>query len=116
MKSENSNSTGRTYDDIDRVLSGTGSDIELNKTAREEGRDEDNDYDGSRPSSDLGQRNHVQETQASHNRPVINVRTTIDIMSHSVDLALPPTECSAGEKEEEKSERGDVGDRRSRVA
>ncbi|GKT48321.1 uncharacterized protein ColSpa_08502 [Colletotrichum spaethianum] len=108
-------STGVTYNDVDRTLAGTGSDIELNKTVRDDMRDEDDDYDGSRPSSDLGQRGHAQETTDSDNRRVINVRTTIDILTHSISRELPPTECSAGDKEEEKSERGDVVDRRSRA-
>ncbi|KAJ0300708.1 hypothetical protein COL516b_008279 [Colletotrichum fioriniae] len=115
-KSENSNSTVRTFNDIDRALSGTGSDIELNKTVRDDGRDEYEEYDASRPSSDLGQRSHVQETQA-RDRPVINVRTTIDIMSHSthsIDQVLPPAECSVGDREE-KGTQGDAGDRRGKV-
>ncbi|CCF38022.1 integral membrane protein [Colletotrichum higginsianum] len=116
MKSEMSDSTGRTYDDIEQALSGTGSDIELNKM-RYEGGDEEDGYEGSRPSSDLGQRNHVQETQVSHKRPnVINVRTSIDIMSHTIDHPLSPTECSVGEKEERKQDPEDMPDRRSRVA
>ncbi|KAK0378889.1 integral membrane protein [Colletotrichum limetticola] len=115
-KSETSNSTVRTFNDIDRALSGTGSDIELNKTVRDDGRDEYEEYDASRPSSDLGQRSHVQETQA-RDRPVINVRTTIDIMSHSnhsIDQVLPPAECSAGDREE-KGAQGEPGDRRGKV-
>ncbi|OHE93040.1 integral membrane protein [Colletotrichum orchidophilum] len=117
-KSENSNSTVRTFNDIDRALSGTGSDIELNQTVRDDGgRDEYEDYDASRPSSDLGQRSHGQEIQA-RDRPVINVRTTIDIMSHSthsIDHVLPPAECSANDEQDE-SIQGPAGDRRGKVA
>lgn len=96
-----SNSSGRTYEDIEMALSGTGSDIELNKTVRDDGRDDYDDYDASRPSSDLGHRDQAQGAQASHNRPVIKVRTTIDIKSHSIGHALPPAKSAISEKDVE---------------
>ncbi|TDZ60811.1 hypothetical protein CTRI78_v004697 [Colletotrichum trifolii] len=103
-------STGRTYDDdedIERALSPAGSDIELNKTARTESSgDDEREYpESSRPSSDLGRRSTVRESQGGE-RPVINVRTTIDIISHSIGHVLPPTVCVAEETEDERGRRG----------
>ncbi|KAK1989567.1 integral membrane protein [Colletotrichum cereale] len=108
-KLESFNYTERTSYDIDQTLPDTGSDIELSKTVqgemKDEKRDEDDEHDGSQSSSDFGQRDYVQEPQALQNRPVINVRTTIDILSQSKDYSLPPTECSAGEEGERPARR-----------
>ncbi|KAK2047134.1 integral membrane protein [Colletotrichum somersetense] len=116
-KLDSFNYTERTSYDIDQTLPGTGSEIELSKTVqnevRDERADEDAEHDGSQSSSDFGQRDYVQESQASNNRPVINVRTTIDILSsQSQDYSLPLTECSAGEEGERLSRTG-ANDRRA---
>ncbi|KAF6812717.1 integral membrane protein [Colletotrichum sojae] len=96
--SENTNSTGRrTYDDIERALSSpAGSDIELNKTAAATAASRgsaENEYPESRPSSDLGQRGGQMPRQEAQGRPVINVRTTIDITTHPIGHVLPQVTC-----------------------
>ncbi|KAL0939334.1 uncharacterized protein CTRU02_205944 [Colletotrichum truncatum] len=94
--SENCSSTNQTYDDL--TLSPTSSDIELNKTVRDQRQSEEHEYPESRPSSDLGQRSHTNETQTS-SRPVINVRTTIKITSQSIKEVLPAKDSESNDNE-----------------
>ncbi|KAI8235250.1 hypothetical protein K4K57_003830 [Colletotrichum sp. SAR 10_99] len=101
---DHSDSTARTYDDIERALSPEGSDIELNKTAREDRGSDEHEYPESRPSSDLGQRYQHREPQPWP-RPVINVCTTIDITSHSIDHVLPSTTCVSDHSSSDDDER-----------
>ncbi|OLN94339.1 hypothetical protein CCHL11_02967 [Colletotrichum chlorophyti] len=97
LTSGDTDSTDRTYThDMEQALSGTGSDIELNKASRDNGHC--GEYPESRPSSELEQRDSARDTQMS-SRPVINVRTSIDILSHTADHVLPPTRCVAGKAE-----------------
>lgn len=107
--SDESNYTGRTYDDMERALSPEGSDIELNKTVREDrgSSSHEHDYPESRPSSGLGQRSRspAREGQTSQQRPVINVRTTIDIRSHSIDHILPPPTTCVSDNSSDDDER-----------
>ncbi|KAF6841256.1 integral membrane protein [Colletotrichum musicola] len=103
--SENTNSTGRrTYDDIERALSSpAGSDIELNKTAAAAASrgSAENEYPESRPSSDLGQRGGQMPRQEVQGRPVINVRTTIDITTHPIGHVLPQVTCVSDNSDDE---------------
>ncbi|KDN62243.1 putative integral membrane protein [Colletotrichum sublineola] len=112
-KPESSNYTERTSYDIDQTLPDTGSDIELRKTVEndmgEESRAEDDEHNGSQSCFDFEQRDYPQEPQTSNNRPVIKVRTTIDVLSQSNDCSIPPTDCSAGEEAGKSGRRGVLG-------
>ncbi|KAK1994498.1 integral membrane protein [Colletotrichum falcatum] len=98
-----SNYTETTSCDVEQTLPGTGSDIELSKAVqsemREERKGEHDEHDGSQSSFDLEQTGYAQEPRDPNDRSVINVRTTIAVLSQSKDGPLPLSRYASKEGE-----------------